>query len=196
MALTHVGRLSAKTLLKLSGLEDGTLSVGALLLLGFAVAVVHTTLNFPLNLPGHHGLELMTAMLFARLIARDRWATLILAGGTAGGDLILAADLLHNLKHVPLYLLAGGSVDVLYRMFGARCRLLVIAALVGAAAHLTKPLVMLALAAGTGASLGFLRTGTIFPFITHAAFGAIGAICGALLARAYLERRRGDPSPP
>ncbi|MBI2994079.1 MAG: hypothetical protein HYY48_07890 [Gammaproteobacteria bacterium] len=189
MALMRIGRLSARKLSKLSGLEDRTLSVPALLLLGFAVSLLHTKLNYSLGLPGHHGLELMTAMLFARLVARERWAASILALGTVAGDLTLATDFLHNLKHVPLYLLAGTLVDGSYALLGERCRLLPIAALIGGTVHLTKPVVMLAVAAISDASFGFMRHGDLFPLITHFAFGAVGAIGGALLARAMLERR-------
>lgn len=189
MALTRIGRLSARKLSKLSGLDDRTLSVWALLLLGFAVSLLHTTLNYSLGLPGHHGLELMSAMLFARLIARERWAASVLALGTVGGDLVLATDLLHNLKHVPVYFLAGGLVDGSHRLLGERLRLLPIAALVGGTVHLTKPIVMLGAAAATGASFGFMRHGDLFPLVTHFSFGAVGAICGALLARALFERR-------
>jgi len=190
MALTHIGRSSARKLSKLSGLDDRTLSVWALLLLGFAVSLLHTTLNYSLGLPGHHGLELMTAMLFARLVARKRWAASILALGTVGGDLVLAADFMHNLKHVPLYLLAGGLVDGSHALLRDRLRLLPFAGLVGGAVHLTKPVLMLAIAAITGAGFGFMRHGDLFPLVTHFAFGAIGAICGALLARAVIERRK------
>jgi hypothetical protein len=60
------------------------------------VALLHRTLDFSLGLPGHHGLEWMTVLLFARLLSPGRWACLMVAAGAAGGDLVLAADLMHT----------------------------------------------------------------------------------------------------
>lgn len=195
MAETLTGRSSTKRLLRLTGLDAAELPVWALLLLGLLISVLHSKLDYSLGLPGHHGLELMTALMFARLVARERWACLVVATGTVGGDLVLASDFMHNLKHVPLYFLAGGLVDLLYRFFGNGSRRLACAALIGGAAHITKPLMMTAIALASGAAFEFSRHGPIFPMVTHFAFGAIGAICGALLARAYLDARRVHPPP-
>ncbi|MGH8629407.1 MAG: hypothetical protein ACREU7_01405 [Burkholderiales bacterium] len=196
MAETLAGKWSTKRLSRLAGLDVAELSVWVLLLLGFLVAVLHSKLDYSLGLPGHHGLELMTALMFARLVSRERWACLIVATGTVGGDLVPASDLMHNLKHVPLYFLVGGLVDLLYRLLGERCHKPAYAALIGGAVHMTKPLIMTSIALATGAAFGVPRHGPIFPILTHFAFGAIGAVCGALLARAYLDARRVPPPEP
>ena len=188
MALMQTGWFSTKSRSKLSGLDVPALPVWALVGLGFVVALLHTTFDYALGLPGHHGFELMTALLFARLVSPQRWACLLVASGTVSGDLLLAADLMHNLKHIPLYFLAGGAIDLLYRILGDRCRQLGSAALVGGMVHVTKPMLTLLVAALADTTFGFMRFGNIFPLVTHFSFGAIGAICGALLARTYLDK--------
>ncbi len=198
MALTLTGWFSTRIRSRPTGPDVvPALPVWALFALGFAVALLHTTFDYSLGLPGHHGFELMTALMFSRLVSPQRWACLMVASGTVGGDLLLATDLMHNLKHVPLYFVAGGGIDLLYRVLGEHCRRPGYAALAGGMLHVSKPLLMLLMAALADASFGFMRFGAVFPLVTHFAFGAIGAICGALLARGYLhepERARRRPS--
>jgi hypothetical protein len=185
----QTGRWSTRSPSKPSDLERELRATAALLLLGAAIALLHSRLNYSLGLPGHHGLELYTALLFARLVTQRPWAAVTVATGLVAGDLAFAADFLHNLKHVPLYFLAGAIVDLSYRRFGARCRTIPFAACIGAVAHVSKTLIMTAVALAAGAAFGFQRHGPWFPVMTHAAFGAIGAICGAILARAWLQQR-------
>lgn len=188
MAETQTGKSSIKKLLNLSDRESAEFPVAALPLLGLAVALLHSKLSYSLGLPGHHGLELMTALIFARLTSSRHWAGIILITGTIGGDLALANDFLHSLKHAPFYLLTGFLVDVLYMAFGSQSRRLLSAAAIGAAAHVSKPLILIILAAFIDIKFGFFRHGVVFPLVTHSAFAAVGAICGALLARAWLNK--------
>ena len=164
-------------------------TLAPMLLLGVVVALLHSRLNYSLGLPGHHGLELFTALMFTRLVTGRGWAAVTVATGVVAGDLMFAADFMHNLRHVPLYFLAGAIVDMAWLWLGRRCRLIVVAACVGAVAHMSKPLFMSGVSLATGAAFGFERHGPWFPLITHAAFGAIGAICGTILARAWLQKR-------
>lgn len=189
MTELQTGKWSTRSPSRHSGLEGELRGTAALLLLGFAVALLHSRLNYSLGLPGHHGLELYTALLFARLVTKRSWAAVTVATGLVVGDLSLAADFLHNLKHVPLYFLAGAIVDFAFMRLGPRCRFIPVAACIGALAHVSKPLIMTAVALATGAAFGFERHGPWLPIITHMAFGAIGAICGAILARAWNQQR-------
>ena len=188
MAETQTGKFSIKKQLKLSDRESAEFPVAALPLLGLVVALLHSKLGYSLGLPGHHGLELMTALLFARLTSTQRWAGIILITGTIGGDLVLANDFLHNLKHAPLYFLSGFLVDVLYMVFGSQSRRLLIAAVIGALAHVSKPIVLFTLASFIDIKFGFFRHGMVFPLLTYPAFAIVGAICGALLARAWQNK--------
>lgn len=195
MAESQTGKWSLKRLLKHTGLESAELPLPALFLLGVAVALVHVSFDYSLGMPGHHGLEFLTAVVFARLVSTQPLAAAMVAAGAASGDVAFAGHMLHSLKAVPLYFLTGLLVDGAWRILGDRCRALPLAALVGAAAYMAKPLSMLAVAGISGMVFGFMRHGAAFPLVTHAAFGAIGAICGALLARAWMgKHKKPDPA--
>lgn len=185
MAETQTGKWFPKRQSSLTGRESAELSVPVLLLLGVAVAAVHRFFDFGLGLPGHHGLELLTALMFARLASDRPWAAVFVAAGAAGGDLGLSAHLLHSLKNAPLYFLTGLIVDGGFLLLGRYSRLLPVAALLGGVAFLVKPLAMLGIAGIGDVVFGFMRHGVVFPLITHASFGVVGAVVGALLARAW-----------
>jgi len=189
MAQMQTGKWSLKRLSRLTGLESRELSPAALFLLGVAVAVVHRYFDFNLGLPGHHGLELLTAVMFARLTSERPWVAVIVITGTAAGTVGLSPHIVHAFKNVPLYYLIGGVIDGGYYLLGRRCRLLPVAAALGAAAFLTKPLILLGIAALVDTSFGFMRHVAWFPIVTYISFGAIGSIAGALLARDWRGRQ-------
>ena len=197
MAKTLTGKFWTSKPSRLFASDDAAaLPAWALPVLGLVVAVLHSPLGYSLGLPGHHGLELMTALLFARLASTRPWACLMLVSGTVAGDFVLSADVMNNVKNAPLYFMFGGLVDAAFRLWGDRCRRLVIAAAIGATVHLAKPLLLTSLAVAAGTSFGFMRHGAVFPVLTYASFGAVGAICGALLARSWHDarRRKSDPA--
>src|SRR5690606_11684635 len=111
--------------------------------------------------------------------------------GTIGTHLALTHDIVHGLKHVPTYALTAILVDVALGMPGARRRGWWAAALAGGAAHVAKPLFFLGIAFVTDMTFGFMRHGTIFPLVTHFSFCAVGAVCGAVLARGWMASARG-----
>jgi hypothetical protein len=175
--------------------EAGELSPAALILIGVIAAVLHAKLRLGLGLPGHHGLEWMTALLFARCASGRDWAALIVGVGAAAGATALAADAGHLAKAVSVYLLTAGFVDLLYRAAPARTRGVALAALIGALVFAAKPAVQLLFAWIAGVEFGFMRHAPMFPILTHAAFGLVGGACGAILARglAAVSRSR-DPA--
>jgi hypothetical protein len=192
MAEMQTGKWSLKRFSRLTDRKTAELSPPALFLLGVAVAVVHHYFDFNLGLPGHHGLELFTALMFARLTSDRPWVAVVVVAGTAGAALGLTPHILHGLKNAPLYFLIALIVDGAWRVLGERCRALPVAAAVGGVAFVLKPLLLLMTAALIDTSFGFMRHGTLFPIVTYISFGAIGSICGALLARAW---RRGQQKP-
>jgi hypothetical protein len=178
--------------------ETGEVTAVALLLIGAVAAILHAKLRLGIGLPGHHGLEWMTALLFARCASGRDWAALIVGLGAAGAAVALAAaDPAHLAKAVPVYLLSAGLVDLVYRATPGRLRGILAAALIGALVYGAKPVLQLGAAALADATFGFMRHGNVFPVVTHAAFGLIGGACGALLARGLrTARRRGPGSGP
>ena len=63
--------------------DDGTLTLFALFTLGILAALMHQELRMGLNIPGRHGLEWMTLLLFGRIQSRYRWAGVMVASGAA-----------------------------------------------------------------------------------------------------------------
>jgi hypothetical protein len=112
--------------------------------------------------------------------------TLLALGGAVGID--------GRSVQMLTYLLQGMLLDALY----AACLMLPLrwlwVAAIGAAVHAVAPLLKNALA-GLGASTGFgsLANGIAYPLLTHALFGAAGALAGlalhAALQRAVPRRR-------
>lgn len=175
--------------------ESAELSAAALILLGVIAAVLHAKLRLGLGLPGHHGLEWMTALLFARCASDRTWAALIVGFGAATAEVVLTAEPGHLMKAVSVYLLTAALVDILYRTTPERLRGVVAAALIASLVYAGKPAVQLAIAALADIELGFMRHGAWFPILTHAAFGLVGGACGALLARGLPGKRRPGNAP-
>lgn len=48
--------------------NQGKLSLGGLLVLGVVAGLLQVHLRYPLNIPGHHGLEWMALLLFGRCL--------------------------------------------------------------------------------------------------------------------------------
>ena len=184
---TFTGRLStSKSLSRFIVSDAGELSLVSLLLLGAAVALVHDRLDFALGMPGHHGLEWMTVLLFARFTSRRTWVAVIVAVGAAGTDLGLAGNLMHTAAKIPLYCASAAMVDVLYMALPRRWRNISAGALIGVLAHCTR-IVIMALLAVAGVKFGVFRNGLLFPLTAYAGFGLVGGACGTLLAQAWLR---------
>lgn len=196
MAQTQTGKWSLKRLSRLTVPESRELSLPALFLLGMAVAVVHRYFDFNLGLPGHHGLELLTAVMFARLTSDRPWVAVMVITGTAVGEVGLSPHILNAFKNVPLYYLIGVVIDGGYYLLGRRARFLPVAAALGAGAFVLKPLCLYGVAAVSSLTFGFMRHADWFPVVTYLCFGGIGSICGALLARAWRGgQQKADPGP-
>lgn|SRR5690606_9791159 len=194
MGGTVAGPSWTSRLSSLTGLDRGELPLWALPVTGAIAGLLHHGIDLSdtsLNLPGHHGLELMAALVFSRLASTRPWAALCAVTGTIGTDLALTSDFLHGLKHVPTYALTAVLVDAAFRLAGARGRGWWVPALIGGLAHVAKPLFFLGVALVTGMTFGFMRHGPVFPLVTHFSFGAVGAVCGAVLARGWVSCARG-----
>lgn len=158
-------------------------------------AVLHAKLRLGLGLPGHHGLEWMTALMFARCASGRTWAALIVGLGAATAEVALNVEPGHLAKAVSVYLATAALVDILYRTTPERLRGVIAAALIASLIYAGKPAVQLAIAALADIELGFMRHGTWFPILTHAAFGLVGGACGAILARGLPGNRHPGAQP-
>lgn len=164
------------------------LELALLFAAGLAAALLHEAFRWPLKLPGHHGLEWLAVLMAARLLSQRPGAALAVACGAAVGALGFGAEP-HALR-AGIYLLQGLVLDGLFLLLRGYGALLLAAPLLGAAVHALSPLLK-SLLPGSEA-YGSLSQGLIYPLITHAGFGAVGALCGALAVRA-LQHRRAPP---
>lgn len=165
--------------------EDGSLTLFALFTLGVISAVIHQHLKMGLNLPGHHGLEWMTVLLFGRMQSRHRWAALMIASGAASSYMTQTAffPLAHAFTPALVYLINGICLDVLYTVTPRKFPVYLKGPVLGGISFVMKPVLLVPIVMTLDLSVGsFDKHGYIFPIYTHFAFGTIGGICGILLA--------------
>ena len=174
--------------------SDGSLSLFVLFSLGIMAAFLNQHLRMGLDIPGHHGLEWMTLLVFGRMQSRYRWAALVVAGGAASTYMLQTTymPLAHSFKPALIYLLNGICVDVLFRLPSGKLPLLFKGMLLGGISYMAKPVVLIPLAVLFDMSFGsFSKYGYMYPVLTHFLFGSTGAVAGIGLARlAPPERRR------
>jgi hypothetical protein len=169
------------------------LRIAVLLIAGMAATALHSKLPAPLKLPGHHGLEWMAILLFARCASPYRWAAIIVAIGAASASAVPIWGFKEpGYSYALVYLVQGVALDALY-MAGMRVRHWVLAlALFGAAAYATKPFVHWLLLQSVGGRYGSVSRGLWYPVASHLMFGFTGAFTGALLWKAAQRYRHSD----
>lgn len=161
-----------------------------LLLLGIGLigAVLHASFRWPLQLPGHHGLEWMALLVLARSLSPCPRAASIAAIGAAATSLLPPLGF-HNPLIAVDYLLSGLLLDVLTHQ-GARWRSQTLVLAVSAAlAHASKPLLHWLLSTTLGWKFGSLIHGLGYPLFTHLLFGLSGGLVGAWLWHRYSYQR-------
>lgn len=153
----------------------------AILLLGLGMLAItlHAKWRYPLNIPGHHGMEFMAILMLGRSLSRFRFASGISSLGI--GVLLLFpvfgfSDPMMGFN----YMLPGFALDLLYsRMTGIR-KMWPRAALVAGAAYLLIPASRLAMMFIAGFPYAvFLKHGFIVPLLSFFIFGAMGGLIGS-----------------
>lgn len=172
--------------------EDGTLTSLALIILGIIAAVFHQVIRLKgVNIPGHHGLEWMTLLLFGRMQSRYRWAGILVATGAASSYMLQSAymPLTESFKPAVVYLINGFCVDFLYRYSPKNLPAFIKGILFGGVSFMIKPILLIPFAMFLEFHFGsFDKHGYIFPVLTHFMFGSIGAICGITLANLMKDK--------
>ncbi|MGE3500086.1 MAG: hypothetical protein AB7N53_19670 [Candidatus Binatia bacterium] len=156
-------------------------------MVGLLGVVAHASIHLPLKLPGHHGLEWMALLMFARVVARSPWAATVAATSAAGLSYVPVWGF-HETTIGLSYLLSGIIVDAGFRLL--RTQRAALLACLAALAHAAKPLWKWAAASGLGVHFGSIEAGVAYALICHLAFGAVGGMAGALAGRALLSLRR------
>lgn len=138
--------------------------------LGAAGVALHAGFRWPLHLPGHHGLEWMALLAFARVTASRRWSAS--AVGLAAAGVALAPAWGFHDPFAPLaYLLAGVLLDGLC-LAGERVPRGVVLP-VGAALAFT--------ASGLVTFLSAFHPGVGLWLAGHLGFGLLGGLMGTWL---------------
>ena len=157
--------------------------------LGIAGVVLHTAFHWPLKLPGHHGLEWMAILVFARCVSPLKWSASITAGSAAIVSTLPVWGFSEPL--VPLfYLLPGVVLDIGYRFFPAARVSVLWLGVIAALAHASTPLSRYLITALSDLHFGSLASGLAFPLSTHLMFGLVGGLAGAV-AWKLMQKKRG-----
>lgn len=181
---------------KLFGVIDlvGPLTGGRALFLaslGVTIVLLEQAFRWPLQLPGHHGLEAMALLVFGRLSCSNPWSATLVGASAALTAPFVGAD--HGVLMPLFYVLPGVVIDVGYRLRPRMVTTVLLALpLLAALAFATKPVVRVIANQLFGLPFGSLRAGPVYPILTHLMFGFLGALAAVLVWR-YTERRLRGP---
>lgn len=153
--------------------------------LGVAVVALEQAFRWPLQLPGHHGIEAMALLVLGRLSCSSPWSATIVAGSAALAAPFVGAD--HGALMPLFYVLPGVVLDLGYRLRPVRGRFLLFLPLLAALAFATKPVARVLAHELLRMQFGSLRAGPVYPVLTHLLFGFSGALA-AVLAWRLTER--------
>lgn len=179
---------------KLFGVIDlvGPLTAGRtafLVSLGVAIVLLEQTFRWPLQLPGHHGLEAMALLVFGRLSCTNPWSATLVGASAAAAAPFVGAD--HGVLMPLFYVLPGIVLDAGYRLWPRLVsQALLFLPLVAAVAFAAKPVVRVVANQLFGMPFGSLRAGPVYPILTHLMFGFLGALAAVLVWRATERRLR------
>ena len=171
--------------------DDASLSLKMFALLvglGTAVVLLEMAFRMPLKLPGHHGLEAMTLMVFGRLWSGQRWAATLIGASAATTALMLGAG--HGAMMPIFYLLPGMIFDLSLRFAPGVRQIMILLPLIGGLAWASRPLVRWLAAQGFDLQFGSLSNGLAWPVFSHLLFGTIGAAIAVIGWRQWSRRDR------
>jgi len=180
-----VGASSAR---KLFGVIDlvGPLTAGRALFLaslGVVTVVLEQAFRWPLQMPGHHGLEAMALLALGRLCCTNPWSATLVGASAAVAAPFTGAD--HGVLMPLFYVLPGVVLDLGYRLWPKAVRAaLLMLPMLAALAFAAKPVVRVLANQLFGMQFGSLRAGPIYPIVTHLLFGFLGALAAVLVWRA------------
>ena len=182
------GRSSERKLFGVIDVE-GPLSAGRLLFLvslGMIIVGLEQAFRWPLQLPGHHGLEAMALLVIGRLCCSARWSATAVGLSAAVAAPFLGAD------HGPLtplfYVIPALVIDIGYRLGPALRSSLLFLPLLAAVAFTGKPLLRLLAHQMFDMQFGSLRAGPVYPILTHLLFGFLGGLAAVTVWRATQGR--------
>ncbi len=154
--------------------------------LGVGIVALEHAFRWPLQLPGHHGLEAMALLAIGRLSCTNQWSATLAAASAALAAPFFGSD--HGVLTPLFYLLPGVVLDLGYRFGPQRGRFLLLLPVLAALAFASKPVLRVLANTLFGMQFGSLRAGPVYPILTHLMFGFLGALA-AVIAWRLTERR-------
>ena len=139
--------------------------------------------RWPLQMPGHHGLEAMALLVLGRLCCTNPWSATLVGATAAVAAPFTGAD--HGVLMPLFYVLPGLVLDLGYRLWPrpggrpcccCRCSRRSPSPPSPSCAYLRTRLF--------GMQFGSLRAGPVYPIVTHLLFGFLGALAAVLVWRA------------
>ncbi|MEE9215932.1 MAG: hypothetical protein V3U32_00710 [Anaerolineales bacterium] len=158
-----------------------------LVFLGVVGVSVHAYLRWPLKVPGHNGLVWIALLMIGRLVSQRRWAATISSASAAAISLLPVMGFKDPLNTIT-FLIPGIVIDLGFLVSPRLVVSLWALALLGAFAHVTKPVAKLFVSLGSGFPYPSLIAGVFYPLSLHALFGAAGAILAAISVRLVRPR--------
>lgn len=157
-------------------------------LLGTLAVVLRAKLRIPLNMPGHHGLEVMAIFIGGRMFSKIPVAGSI--SSIAAALCMFFPFLGFKDPFLPMiYLFMGISIDILFYVSKKIGTNVLVFALIGGLAYMIIPAIRLLLfSAGAFEYMLFIKRGFIIPFISHFAFGFAGGLTAATIL--FLSRKK------
>ena len=149
--------------------------------LGLGIVALEQAFRWPLQLPGHHGLEAMALLVLGRLSCTNPWSATLVGASAAVAAPVFGAD--HGLLMPLFYIVPGMVIDLACRLrpsIGRSTRMLPV---VVALAFTAKPVLRVTANALFGMQFGSLRAGPLYPILTHLLFGFLGALAGVIVWR-------------
>jgi hypothetical protein len=178
------GKPQVKSISRALPVNTVILEIILLSLLGALAMILRARLRVPIQLPGHHGLEVMAILMIGRKISTIPVATTISA--VAGGLTTLFPFMgFGDPFMLPIYILLGVFIDVIYMLVPSFRNYFLLLILLGGLAYMLIPLSrILIVTAGLYQYPSLARNGFLYPVMTHFMFGAGGATLGGALVMA------------
>lgn len=177
------GKPQVRTISKAFPTSKSAIWIEVLLLgfIGILAVVLRAKLRIPLNMPGHHGLEVMALLLIARSNTK-------LSFGASISTLFAALFIMFPFMgfkdpFLPLiYMIMGFGIDIFYKFYSKVKESVFFFAVLGGLAYMLIPLSRTIIHLLTGYPYSSIIKGGFFlPLVSHFIFGAAGALLAASL---------------
>ncbi|PLX06367.1 MAG: hypothetical protein C0596_18030 [Marinilabiliales bacterium] len=166
--------------------------VEVLILMGVgALAIIlRAKLRIPINIPGHHGVEVMALIIAGRSLSNFKPASTI--STLAASILILFPFMGFKDPFLPaIYITMGLTIDFLFVSFEKFRKNIVFLALLGGVSYMIIPLSRLLINLTTGYPYNsLLKHGIIAKIALHLTFGMFGALLGAGISMPFIRKKQ------